>query len=178
MLLNPDSLGKIRQNQQNALNLFKSTPDHLQKETFRREFQACVSQVNNLQLDIETEGYHYTSDQPSRNGGNEKGPCPVSMLLGAFAACLEMDWLVLISLSNLKVDKVKVLITGELDGRYNFGNKNGPPARLTEIKIQTVIKTIEDHSKFEHLLQKAIEMCPVGGSLHADIKKTYSIEFQ
>ncbi len=178
MLLDPDSLGKIRRNQQKALELFKTTPDHLQQETFRRTFQASASQVKNLQVNVETEGYSLILDQPSRNGGNEKGPCPVSMLLGAYAACLEMSWLVLISLSKLNVEFVKVQIMGELDGRYSLGKSKSPLARLTKIKITTFLKTTESHSKFESLMRKAIEMCPVGGSLHYDIKKTYVIEYR
>lgn len=177
MLLEPKVLDTIRQAQQKSIELLKSTPEHLQKEKFRRQFYASASQVNNFQLNIETEGYKVTCDQPLRNGGNAQGPCPVSMFIGAYAACLETNWVYIISLSDLAVDSVKVSIAGELDARFNIGGKNAPPAQLTQVIIKTIIKTTEEHSKFDRLQQMAIKTCPIGGSLREDIEKKYVLEF-
>lgn len=173
MLLDADRRALINENIKNAQQSVKKLPEIQQKTLFTRKFEALAHHKKNFQLKVETEGHAISFDQSQRNGGDESSPCPMSMLLASIAACLEMNWVVLLTLSNIEVDNVKVQVSGTLDGRYNLGGKQAPPARLETIEITTILQTDTPRAKLEHLFQKAITMCPVGGSLHEQIKKSY-----
>ena len=100
----------------------------------------------------------------------------MDLLLAGHAGCFEMTWIYLCSTSNLDVDEVKVEISAEMDGRDSFKGSKSPPTRLKSMKIHTIVKSNESEKKLERIHKKARHDCSVGGSLHPDIEKEYTLE--
>lgn len=176
MLLDVNRQTRIAENMKQAQHLLKDLPEEQQITVFSRNFHALAKHHSNFQLCVETEGHSVEFDQSLRNAGDATAPCPMSMLMASIAACLEMNWVVLLTLSQVAVEDVKVRVEGTLDGRYNIGGRRAPPARLQSLDITSILRTYAPREKIENLFEKAIAMCPVGGSLHADILKSYRLE--
>ena len=90
-------------------------------------------------------------------------------------SCLEVSWLVYASVFDAKIDSIAVEIEGEMDRRYTLG-KDEFPARYNKISVIFKIKSKEPMKKLEHILGRVQKTCGVGGSLHPDIEKIFSIE--
>ena len=91
---------------------------------------------------------------------------------------MEINWVFLCSLHKLNVQSVEIDVTGTWDRRYSLGGNNAPKAKLSDVCVDIFIRSDEMGSKFDRILQKSIEMCPVGGSLDSSIKKTYYMHFE
>lgn len=180
MLIDANRLENLKIRMKTFRNQLKIV-DEITEKDYIKTIAATANQKSNFQLEIQTADHYVLSDEPELSGGDNTAPSPVTLLISAFAGCMEMNWLLLSSIYKLPVHEVKVGIQAKLDQRYKLGGKEAPPARLHSVVITTYIKTTEkimDKDKFERMLEKAIKACPVGGSLHPDIKKTYKLEFK
>jgi uncharacterized OsmC-like protein len=158
-------------------NLIENHGNSTNPASFRSTFQLYCSQKQNLQIGTQVRIHHVDMDEPESLGGDNSAPNPVELLLSAFAGCMEMNWIMYSSISNLDIQQVDVEIIAAIDKRYVFGPKYGIPARLSSITIISHLYTNEPQNKVERVFEKVRDICPVGGSLHPDIEKKYELIF-
>ncbi len=115
-------------------------------------------------------------DEPLESAGDNTAPTPVQLLLAAYAGCMEITWLTVCTMHQLNVSKVEITITATRDRRFILGGNNPISARFTDLTIVFKFETSEKLDKLKRLLKKVEQLCPVGSSLHPDIKKKYHFE--
>jgi len=157
------------------LQIIKNSRERVPESEYIGEFNVLAEQEANFKINISTGGHSILADEPNPIGDNS-GPTPVDLLLAGYAGCFEMSWLALCSLSNVKVEEIKVKISAKIDRRDSIGGPNDPPRRLQSLQITSIIKTAESEAKLSRVLAKVIRGCPVGGSIHPDIDREYLLQ--
>lgn len=154
----------------------EKTTENSPQDQFIGQMNVKCSQNQNLRLNAQVRSFNLAMDEPPSIAGDNTAPNPVEFLIMAYAGCLEMNWIMYSSLYNLNVSKVEVEIQATIDRRYALGNVEQFPARLQSLKIISHLETTESQQKVERVFRKVKEICPVGGSLHPDIKKEYILD--
>ncbi len=175
MLIEKSRLERI---QKNSLKLQHSIHDLNEGKSpeisFMKRMKVVCIQNQNFQIQVLCRDHIVLIDERQANGGDNSAMEPVEMLLCAYASCLEVSWLVYASVFDAKIDSITVEVDGEIDRRYKLG-KDDFPARYNRIDVVFKIKSSETTKKLEHILDRVQKTCGVGGSLHPDIEKTFSI---
>ena len=124
-------------------------------------FKASSVLKNGLRADIDIRDFKLTSDEPVALGGNDEGPNPVEIVLGAFASCQEIVIKAYASVLDIAVEEINVEVTGNLDLRGFFNLAEVRPG-YENITFKTTITTDEDNiEKLENLKYFAVNKCPV-----------------
>jgi len=174
MLIDNELVEMMRKEVKDFRDLINSG-EHVPESAYMGKFKVVAEQKENMQVEISVQDYKIIADEPLPYGKDE-GPSPMDLLLAGYAGCFEMTWLYLCSISNLDVEEIKVEISAEMDGRDSLKGPKSPPPRLLSMKIHTILKSNESEKKLERILTKARHDCSVGGSLHPDIEKEYTLE--
>ena len=174
MLLDKELVEMMRKEMKEFQDLLESGKD-VPESAYMGKLKVVAVQKEKLQVEISAQDHKIIADEPLPYGKDE-GPSPVELLLAAHAGCFEITWIYLCSISNLDVDEIKVEISAEMDRRDGLKGPKSPPTRLKSMKIHTVVKSNESEKKLERIHTKARHDCWVGGSLHPDIKKEYTLE--
>ena len=174
MLLDKEIIEISKKNSKKMLAILQHDNEPELTEVFGKAYIKC-NQKRNLALDVGIRGHHIPIDEPERAGGSDTGPTPVELLLAALGGCMEINWIFLCSLSKLDVTSVEIEVSGKWDRRYALGGSKAPKAKLSEVVLDIKIYTTEPEAKFNRILEKSIDMCPVGGSLDSSIKKVYNM---
>ena len=165
--------------QENARKLQRSVEDlkegKIAESSFTKKMKVVCTQQENFQLHVQCRNHIVRIDEPQINAGDDTAMTPVEMLLCSYASCLEVSWLVYASVFAAKIDSIATEIEGEMDRRYTLG-KDEFPARYNKINVVFKIKSKESIERLNHILERVQKTCGVGGSLHPDIEKSYSIE--
>lgn len=175
MLIEKSRLDPIQENARKLQHTIEAwRKDEISEDVFMKKTKVVCSQQKNFQLQVQCREHMVHIDEPQLNGGDDTAITPVEMLLCAYASCLEVSWIVYASVFDAKVDSITVEIEGEMDRRYILGKKEYP-ARYNKIDVVFNIKSEESMKKLNHILERVQKTCGVGGSLHPDIEKTFSI---
>ncbi|MEJ2191744.1 MAG: OsmC family protein [Nitrospirota bacterium] len=111
------------------------------------------------------------SDYPPPAGGEDLGPNPIEMLLGAFAACIEASFYEFAAHRGYRVDAVSVEVEGTLDlrGLFMIGDV---PASFKDIRYTFSIESPEDGDRIRELANEVLCHCPVVASLSTPVPVT------
>jgi len=173
MLLSKELVDLIKNEMQTMTDRIKS--GEITEKEYMGHFEVEAEQTQRLQVKVTGEGHTFFVDETEPFGAN-KGPAPVYYFLGAYAACFEMNMITFCVMSNLNVESIKINISATMDGRDNFKSSDAPPVRLKTLTLRAVIHSDESEAKLDRIFKKAKRNCVIGGSLHADIEKTYLME--
>ena len=175
MLIEKSRLDSI---QENIIKLQRSVEDlkegKISESSFTKKMKVVCTQHDNFQLQVHCRNHVVRIDEPQISAGDDTAMTPVEMLLCSYASCLEVSWLVYASVFDAKIDSIAVEIEGEMDRRYTLG-KDEFPARYNKINVVFKIKSVEKMERLNHILERVQKTCGVGGSLHPDIEKKFSI---
>ena len=155
-----------------VVNNIKSNPDD-SIATFKANAkleEGLISKINIRQFQI-------YSDEPPRLGGNDRGPNPVELVLGALAACQEIVIKAYASVLGICVDSIHVETKGDLDlrGFFNLANIR---AGFHHVEYITTITTSEqDKEKLAQLVYFAESRCPVLDILQNHVHVEGSFKF-
>jgi uncharacterized OsmC-like protein len=135
---------------------------------FLSKVTAVSEQIENLHVKATVGNFIIESDGPKDLGGSGTIPGPIPMLLASFANCLEITALIYLSLSNLKVNSLKVKAEGIYDKRAALNPKKEPYPGFIDIKFRWYIDTDENLKKIDRVLQKVEDVCPVKGTFNRE----------
>lgn len=147
-------------------------------ETAKVVFQADSELTRGLLADITIREFNIKSDEPESLGGTDKGPNPVELVLGAFAACQEIVIAAYASVLGVKIEKIQVQAEGNLDLRGFFNVSDNVRAGFNRVTYKTDIETKEaDLEKLDQLRFYAQNRCPVLDILQNNVETTGTVTF-
>ena len=123
---------------------------------------------------LNSHSWRLTSDEGGHLKGTDLAPFP----LGFFNACIHGDVVgrifKLAKIENLLIDEIKCEVKNSyfLTGSFVKGDGKGH-AEPTEINL--VIKTPEENSKIEQLIEKCSQTSPILTALRTPLKNTFSL---
>ena len=124
-------------------------------------FKAQSKLSKGLKADITIRGFELTADEPEALGGDNQGPNPVEIVLGAFASCQEIVIKAYAAVLGIKIESIDVSAVGNLDLRGFFNLAEVRPG-FQSVHFKTTIQTDEkDEEKLENLKYFAVNKCPV-----------------
>lgn len=141
-----------------------------------RRSQAALrdgSAINPLQVKVASESrggfesqvrirdFTLTIDQPKGFEGGNKGPKPSEVLLAALASCQEITWRLYADALGIRLDGVKVELTGTQDLRGFLDVADGVPAGFTEIRGEVTIDSPATEEEVQRLREVVDAHCPV-----------------
>jgi len=128
------------------------------------EITAISEQINNMHVKATVGDYIIENDGPKDLGGFGNAPGPMPMLLASLANCLEITALLYLSVSNVKVNSIRVEVKATYDKRSSLDPKKEPFPGFYNIKYIWYVDTEEKLEKVELVLKKVEDVCPVKGT--------------
>ncbi|MEW6654479.1 MAG: OsmC family protein [Bacteroidota bacterium] len=130
-------------------------------KTCNAEFKASALLNEGFTSKINIRQFQLTADEPNHLGGDDLGPNPVELILGALASCQQIVIKAYGTLLGVEVDGVNVETKGKLDLR-GFFNLAEVRAGFNNVEFETTIYTTEkNQEKLNQLIQFAETRCPV-----------------
>lgn len=147
-------------------------------ESAKTVFEARAVLNNGLRTDVFIRDHFQIQDEPESLGGQDQGPNPVEVVLGALASCQEIVLAAYAAALDIPIEEIRVQAKGQLDlrGFFNLGKVR---AGFESVQFQITIRTSEtDASKLEKLKHFALNNCPVLDILQQPIPVEGSFSFE
>jgi len=113
-------------------------------------------------------------DEVQEFGGTNKGPNPMELVLAALATCQEITYKMYADKLGVKIEGLKVEVTGELDLRGLLSLDPGIRPGYLKIHHEVHFTTSENKEIIEELIRLVENHCPVSDVL----KNPTPIEFK
>lgn len=175
-MLDSDHVDKIKNNLNNIQSGACELPDGKPSRAFKKDIHADIFNGDNCKITASVSGFDVKMDEPIDNGGDDSAPTPVDMLVSAISGCLHLTFSIFCALSGVSLEELHTEAEATIDRRCLLGNLDKYPPRLDSIHIKVMCSSDESEDKLLAILEKAHRSCPVGGSLHPDIKSTFELK--
>ena len=119
--------------------------------------------------EVHTADHRFIADEPRDVGGDDSGPTPYNLLLGALGTCTAMTMKMYADRKNWPLEGVSIHLTHERDHAKDCDHCEDP-----EAKVQAIERTITltgdglDEAQRTRLLEIA-DMCPVHRTLEGEL---------
>lgn len=123
----------------------------------------------NLQQEISTDRHRWTADEPVEAGGDDAGPDPYEMLLGALGACTAMTLILYARRKQLTLDGVEVGLVHAKVYDADCKDCENSGAKIDQIERRITLYgdlTAEQQTRLREIAQK----CPVHKTLSASVR--------
>ena len=122
---------------------------------------AISEQIDNMHVKATVGNFVLENDGPKDLGGSGDVPGPMLMFLASLANCLEITALLYLSISDVRVNSIKVKVEALHDKRGALNPKKEPFLGFFDIKYIWYIETDENLKKIDQILKKAEDVCPL-----------------
>ena len=133
----------------------------LEPEKAAATFQATSRQAEGLRSEIQIRQFNLTVDEPEVLGGQDSGPNPVELILGALATCQEITYRLYADALDIPLDGVAVTVTGDLDLRGFFAVDDQVRPGFTAIRTEVTLDSPASAAEIERLKATVNKHCPV-----------------
>lgn len=142
-------------------------PNQNQSYSMSQLLSFAVSGVSETptRLAVTTRQFHLTVDEPPSLGGIDAGANPVEYLLAAYAGCLNVVLNLVAQERNLKLDNLRLEVSGTLDPARLFGQPDAPRAGFQDIQVVLQTDSNVSDAVLEDLLQATKARCPINDNL-------------
>ena len=130
--------------------------------------EAIVHSLGNLRQEIDAGSHTFYADEPADAGGDNAGPNPYELLLGALGACTSMTLLLYARRKGWPLDDVEVRLRHERDYARDCEDCETKPVQIDRIERRITLKGQLDQAQRTRLLEIA-EKCPVHRTLTGTI---------
>ena len=143
--------------------LFDGTQNALKldPEKAAATFQATSRQAKGLRSEIKIRQFSLTVDEPEVLGGQDSGPNPVELILGALATCQEITYRLYADALDIPLDGVAVTVSGDLDLRGFFAVDDKVRPGFTAIRTEVTLDSPASEAEIERLKATVNKHCPV-----------------
>lgn len=124
---------------------------------------------------IQIRDFALTVDQPKGFEGGNAGPKPSEVLLAALASCQEITWRLYADALGIRLDGVKVELTGTQDLRGFLDVSGEVPAGFQEISGEVTIDSPASDEEIAKLREVVDSHCPVLDDLRRPVKVELSL---
>ncbi len=133
----------------------------LEPEKANATFQATSRQAEGLRSEIKIRQFSLTVDEPEVLGGQDSGPNPVELILGALATCQEITYRLYADALDIPLDGVAVTVSGDLDLRGFFAVDDQVRPGFTAIRTEVALDSPASEAEIERLKAMVNKHCPV-----------------
>ncbi len=135
---------------------YKADPTEAQF-TFRSE----SALQSGLQSHVSMRDHKLTVDEPKDLGGQDTGPNPVELILGALGSCQEITYRAYATALGIPLDEVSVTLDGDIDLRGFFGVDDSVRPGYGAIKGTVHLTSTASEADLEMLRGAVNAHCPV-----------------
>ena len=132
-----------------------------------------VRSLHHYQQEIVAGDHILFADEPFDAGGDDTGPKPYELLLGALGACTSITLQMYAKRKGWPLEGVEVELTHNKDYTKDCEECERDDARLDKVQIAVTLQGDLDDSQRARLLEIA-ERCPVNKTLSAGLKITHA----
>ncbi|MCS7060675.1 MAG: OsmC family protein [Anaerolineae bacterium] len=126
----------------------------------RAEFVVHTRLVDRYQTQAVIRNFELTIDEPASLGGTDRGPNPVEVVLAALGACQEIVYATYAALLGVRIQRLEIRVTGQLDPR-GFFNVADVPAGFERVEYEVDLQTDAPPDKTSQLIELVNRHCPV-----------------
>ncbi|GAB6171017.1 OsmC family protein [Paradesulfitobacterium aromaticivorans] len=137
--------------------------------------QANTKLVENLKTEAQVGNHTVVIDEPQEFGGSDAGPNPLETFLASLGTCQEITYAAYAAVMGIKLDKVEVEVTGDIDLRGYLGIGEAKPG-FRKISYLTKIASPEPKDKIQQLAAAVEAHCPVLDSIKTPIEVEGRVE--
>ena len=128
-----------------------------------------VHSLGNLRQEIDSGSHTFYADEPVDAGGDDAGPNPYELLLGALGACTSMTLLLYARRKGWPLEDVEVRLSHRRDHARDCADCPDKTARIDVIERRITLKGELDEAQRLRLLEIA-EKCPVHRTITGTVK--------
>jgi putative redox protein len=137
--------------------------------------EVTVRSVGNLRQQIDAGSHRLFADEPVDDGGDNAGPNPYELLLGALGACTSMTLFMYARRKGWPLEDVIVRLSHSRDYARDCQDCDAKPAQIDKIERRIMLKGDLDQAQRTRLLEIA-EKCPVHRTLTGTIRVIDTLE--
>ena len=137
--------------------------------------EVLVHSLGNLRQEIDAGAHTFYSDEPADAGGDNAGPTPYELLLGALGACTSMTLLMYARRKGWPLEDVEVRLSHQRNYVRDCAECDTKPVQVDQIERRITLKGRLDTSQRERLIEIAGK-CPVHRTLTGTIRVTDMLE--
>jgi uncharacterized OsmC-like protein len=137
--------------------------------------EVFVHSVGKLRQEIDAGSNTFFADEPIDAGGDDDGPNPYELLLGALGACTSMTLLLYARRKGWPLEDVEVRLSHQRDYVRDCEDCDTRPVQIDQIERRITLKGQLDQAQRTRLLEIA-EKCPVHRTLTGTIKVSDLLE--
>jgi putative redox protein len=137
--------------------------------------EVIVHSLGNLRQEIDVGAHTFYADEPADAGGDNAGPTPYDLLLGALGACTSMTLLMYARRKGWPLEDVELRLSHRRDYARDCEECDTKPMQIDQIERRISLKGRLDQSQRDRLLEIA-QKCPVHRTLTGTIKVTDRLE--
>ena len=137
--------------------------------------EVIVHSLGNLRHEIDAGAHTFYADEPADAGGDDAGPTPYDLLLGALGTCTSMTLLMYARRKSWPLEDVEVRLSYQRDYARDCEECDTKPVQIDQIERRITLKGSLDQSQRARLLEIA-EMCPVHRTMTGTIMVTDTLE--
>jgi len=109
--------------------------------------------------------FKITVDEPQALGGNDEAPNPVEFILAGYAGCLNVVIHLVARELNIKINSLKIEISGDIDPARLFGTSFNNRAGFLSLLVEIDLDSYADEVTQNLLFKQVKERCPVNDNL-------------
>jgi uncharacterized OsmC-like protein len=109
--------------------------------------------------------FKITVDEPHALGGNDDAPNPVEYILAGYAGCLNVVIHLVAKELGLKINSLKIEISGDIDPARLLGTSFNNRAGFLSLKVDVDLDSDADEETQTLLFKQVKERCPVNDNL-------------
>ncbi|MDG5800196.1 OsmC family protein [Marinilabiliaceae bacterium ANBcel2] len=128
-------------------------------------FSVKGDNVNATRIDLNARQFKLVVDEPANLGGTDDGANPVEYLLAGLAGCLNVVGHTVAKEMGIKINKLSVEVSGDLNPARFMGQSNAERAGFQNIETVLHVDTDADKATLKEWLEKVEDRCPVNDNL-------------
>src|SRR5262249_2718587 len=137
--------------------------------------EVIVHSLGNLRQEIDAGSHTFYADEPTDDGGDNSGPNPYELLLGALGACTSMTLLLYARRKGWPLEDVEVRLSHRRDYARDCEDCETKPVQIDQIERRIVLKGDLNQAQRTRLLEMA-EKCRVHRTLTGTIRVSDTLE--
>lgn len=116
-------------------------------------------------ITVQARQFKLVVDEPPALGGEDQGANPVEYILAGFAGCLNVMAYLIAGEMGVKLRRLEVEASGELDTDRLLGKSENVRAGFQEIRVALKVDSDADAATLERWLAAVKARCPVSDNL-------------
>ena len=137
--------------------------------------EVIVRSLDNLRQQIDAGPHTFFADEPADAEGDDSGPDPYELLLGALGACTSMTLLLYARRKQWPLERAEVRLSHRRDYARDCAECDQKPVQIDQIERHITLHGPLDETQRARLLEIA-QKCPVHRTLTGTIKVSDRLE--